>query len=281
MKSFTIPILLILSFTLQSFSQEKINWIKNYDEAARLSRESGKPMLIDFWATWCGPCKVMERDFWPRADVISESGKFIMVSIEADKYTSIATKFLAGGLPHIIFADPWGNVIARQKGFGSGSDRVVLSKMKAMPGDFIPVREWLAALAADKENKTALENLGTFYRDAKAYDLSNNYYRKRLEVAVKEANAVDTEDFMMRIGTNTFKMQELGSAQKIFEEVIKGFPEGKLTERAYISLITCQAFRKKLSDAEKTLGVFKSLFPDSKFIAEASQAIEQIKRLAK
>lgn len=279
MKKIAITLLLILCPALQSFAEEKIDWIKSYETGAKLAKEKAKPMLIDFSATWCGPCRVMEQSFWPREEVVELSKKFVMILIDYDKNSTLAEKFQTKGLPNIIFTDPWGNIIKRQKGYGSGIDTVVIKAMQMMPADFMPVREWLAVLEADEKSKTALENLGSFYQDIRAYELSNIYYRRRVSIAENEANAEASEAYLMRIGMNTFKMQELGNAQNMFEEIIRRFPNGKLAERAYVSLITCQAFRKKIGDAEKTLKIFKEKFPSSQNTAEAEMAINQIKSL--
>jgi tetratricopeptide (TPR) repeat protein len=260
-------------------AQDEIKWLRSYDQGSALARESGKPLLIDFTAVWCGPCKVMDNSFWPRPDVVAESDKFVMVKLDFDKDVYAVQKFQASGLPHIIFADPWGNILASQRGFVDGSDNVVLSKMKVIPADFTKVREGLAKLAADREDEATLDGLAVFYREIRSYDLSSMYYRRRLDVAEKKANSEAIESALLNIATNTFKSQDLIGAQKIYEDMIRRFPDGNLTERAYAGLVTCQAFRKKLPDAEKTFNAFKSRFPNSKLLSDARMAIDQIKRL--
>ena len=48
-------------------STELVHWV-SADSAEVLSRESGKPILYDFAAAWCGPCKIMKREVFSDAD---------------------------------------------------------------------------------------------------------------------------------------------------------------------------------------------------------------------
>ncbi|KAG6774346.1 hypothetical protein POTOM_021699 [Populus tomentosa] len=69
-----------------------------------LLQNSDKPVLVDFYATWCGPCQFM-------APVLDEVGAVLkdtvqVVKIDTEKYPSIADKYKIEALPtFIIFKD--------------------------------------------------------------------------------------------------------------------------------------------------------------------------------
>ncbi|CAM0885490.1 unnamed protein product [Alopecurus aequalis] len=69
-----------------------------------LLENSDKPLLVDFYATWCGPCQYMV----PILQEVHEkmSHKINIVKIDTEKYTSIANRYKIEALPtFIIFKD--------------------------------------------------------------------------------------------------------------------------------------------------------------------------------
>ncbi len=88
--------------------------------------KSDTPTLVDFYATWCGPCKAMS----PVLDQLkSKMGDSVRVlKIDVDKNPAIATKLNVRGVPTFVLYKS-GNVVWRQSG---GMDiNTLISKIKS------------------------------------------------------------------------------------------------------------------------------------------------------
>ena len=61
---------------------------------------SEKPVLIDFFATWCGPCKTLEPILKQVKDSMGE--RISIIKIDVDKNQQIASKYQVRGVPTMI-----------------------------------------------------------------------------------------------------------------------------------------------------------------------------------
>ena len=75
--------------------------------------QSSKPVLVDFYAEWCGPCKMMKPRLLDVAERIGDQAKIVEVNIDIEK--ELAERFHIQSVPTlIIFKD--GNQRWRQSG---------------------------------------------------------------------------------------------------------------------------------------------------------------------
>lgn len=67
----------------------------NFDEVTK-----GKKVLVDFWATWCGPCKMVS----PIIDAIAEEEghDFIVAKVNVDEENELARKFKVMSIPTLM-----------------------------------------------------------------------------------------------------------------------------------------------------------------------------------
>jgi thioredoxin 1 len=62
---------------------------------------SALPVMVDFWADWCPPCKILS----PRVDNIAKqlSGQLVVGSVNVDQNPETAAKYNITGIPTLIF----------------------------------------------------------------------------------------------------------------------------------------------------------------------------------
>ena len=108
--------------------------------AVKLSDYAGKPIVLNFWASWCGPCQSEMPDFQEKFEALGEDVQFLMVNMTdgARETVDIASAFIeekgftfpvlydtdldaantygAYSLPTTYFIDSQGSAIARATG---------------------------------------------------------------------------------------------------------------------------------------------------------------------
>ncbi|MCF6224050.1 MAG: thioredoxin domain-containing protein [Flavobacteriaceae bacterium] len=98
-------------------------------QAQKVALGTNKLILVDFYADWCGPCKMMDAESWNKPDVKEISSNYIFVKIDIDKFRSIAEDYGIQGIPYIFILDPNGEVVFKNIGYLNKTDlKEILNK---------------------------------------------------------------------------------------------------------------------------------------------------------
>lgn len=196
MKNFLILILSGTSFFLKA--QGIVFTDTSWSALLQMAREQNKPVFIDAYTTWCGPCKAMARQVFPDSAVGAfYNASFINAKLDMEKGEGpmIGERYKVGCYPSYLFIDSAGNLLHRSAGMmgrqefievartafdadrrfstreqrflrGEKDPQIVISFLEASAGNCLPVNEsavnYLSSVPAPelakKENWNILRN---------------------------------------------------------------------------------------------------------------------------
>ena len=96
----------------------------NFEE---LVMKSDKPVMLDFWAVWCGPCRMIA----PIVEEMSSEyeGKAVIGKVDVDNNQEIAMKYGIRNIPTVLFLKG-GEVVEKQ--VGAAPKQAFIAKLDAI-----------------------------------------------------------------------------------------------------------------------------------------------------
>jgi thioredoxin 1 len=98
-----------------------VDWGHSYHAALERAGKENKLVMVDMYADWCGPCKLLDRDTFGNKDVqVRLSNGFIAVKIDIEtnkEGLELAKQFGGDMIPHILFLDSGGKRISESIGY--------------------------------------------------------------------------------------------------------------------------------------------------------------------
>lgn len=88
--------------------------ISNASVFNTLISESSLPVIVDFWAAWCGPCRMMAPEFAKAA--AQAVGEAIFVKVNTEEQQGIASQYRIQGIPAFALIKG-GKLVAQTSGF--------------------------------------------------------------------------------------------------------------------------------------------------------------------
>jgi len=131
-----IFVIVFLAVSFPSFAQG-IKFVHNLDSALTMAKAENKPIFIDFYTSWCAPCKVMSNEVFPQEKVGNFfNKKFINCKIQCDDNgvgVEIGKQYAINAYPTIMFLNANGELIHSAAGSLAADEFIDLANIALNP----------------------------------------------------------------------------------------------------------------------------------------------------
>ncbi|SMO33654.1 thioredoxin family protein [Solitalea koreensis] len=184
-----------------------IEFLHNLDEALAKAKAENKMVFIDFYTSWCGPCKVMSNEVFPLATVGSYfNSQFINCKIQCDDKgvgVELGKKYQINAYPTLMFVDKNGAIVHSAAGGLSGEGLIALAKTAANPErNLLSItNEWDAGNRKEEFVAKYFNALKKAYRGEKASADFTKYFN---ELSANDKAKKSTYELVKTVGTAPF-----------------------------------------------------------------------------
>jgi thioredoxin-like negative regulator of GroEL len=197
-----------------------VRWEQRFEDAMKKARSARKPVMVDFWAEWCGWCHRLDQTTYVDPTVTKLSHDFVAVKVDTEggrKQTEIALKYNVSTLPTIIFLTAGGRQVLKVGQFqGPGQ---FPKTMEAAREAATRVMAWEAALEKDPHDSKALFLLGRHMFEQEFYEESRDLLY-RAAAADTSRPVGDRKQARMLLGIIQKYDNKNAEAEKVLKEAL-------------------------------------------------------------
>ncbi|MDY7396157.1 thioredoxin family protein [Aureibaculum sp. 2210JD6-5] len=276
--------ILILILILSSNIVKADNWLYSLEDAQKLAIATNKLILVDFWASWCGPCHRMDSESWSKEEVKIVMDNYVSVQIDIDTHRSLARKYGVKGIPFVFILDANGEVVYKQMSYMGKSKVIKLLEKYALSTKFLQT-DYL--IYNKKVNSYSAFRLAQKYQDFAMFlddDIKTDFlslskiYIKQTE---KELKNEDREDKAIEEKIELLDIQEdvIRDNYKRSSKALGKLKEEEINDKNkqffyFLNYVSCRG-QNKSEMAETWLTKLKSTKRFENYLTKAEQLFKE------
>ena len=212
------------------FSQDGIKFGKHsFVQTLEQAKKENKLIFLDAFASWCGPCKLLDKNVFPKKEVGDYfNANFLNLHIDMEKGEGIeiAKKYSIYSYPTLLFINGDGKVVYKAAGYMSPQELISIAKEAVNPENTLENK--IAKFEAGEKDPEFLMGLikNTYATDfSLAQKVATRYFQTRTDATYSKEEAVMLLFFTKTIDDDLYK---IFTAKKA--ELSTQIPESYLAE---------------------------------------------------
>jgi len=258
--------------------QPEVKWVRQWDAALKRAQQTRKPLLVDFWAEWCGWCHRLDQTTYVDPVVVRMSEDFVSVKVNTEgtpREVAVARRYDVSSLPTIAFLSPAGRVILRLNGFqGPGQFPRAIELAKERAGKIIG---WEDDLEHNPRDAEALSSLGAHLFEQEVYDESRDFLVRAVK-ADRERPVDERKRTRMLLGIVHKYNHKNEDAESVLKEGLALQPASEYDPKILYVLGRLYAGWGRYDEARVVLNQILSLYAQSPVADKARETLVALDR---
>ncbi len=279
MRAFSVAVLLLAGLVSDAASASAApTWQRSVPTAFAEARASGRPLLVDLYADWCGWCKVMEAKVFPDPLFREAARSYVLLRVDVEdsgEGSELASRYDSTSLPTLLVLEPSGALVGLVEGYAPAPDLV--AQLKNVHAIYDKVLATYSETLAENDAEQLRRVASDFYRRRDGERAANLFARL---IAVAPSQGDDAARLRFFHADSLRRAQRFGEARLAAERAAAlATPSSELELAERLALLPFWIARDdaRCSEATGELTTFEREHPKSVFLAGARRALAELR----